>query len=123
MGALDLALGALLLVGVWLFLPIRWAPVDAGGTLLGAGFLLSGALLLRSHRLATPVAMAVAATTLAVGLSLVTALSFTVGSLAGLYGPVGQGGAVLLLVVAILLVPYLVIFPAAQLYFLLPARR
>ena len=123
MGAIDLALGALFLIGVWTLLPVRWWPVDVGASLIGAAFVASGALLLRAHPLAERVARIVAGTTLVIGLALVIALSYTVGNLYGLYGPVGQGGAVLLFVVALLLVPYLVIFPAAQVYFLLPRAR
>lgn len=122
MGGLDLAAGALLLFAVWVALPLRWAPVDVVGTLLGLGFVASGALLVRGHRAAARVAKGVAGVALAVGVATVVALAFTVGSLHGLYGPVGKGGAIILFVVALLLVPYLVVFPAAQLYFLLPRR-
>ena len=69
---------------------------------------------------ATKVAKTVAAVALAVGLLLVAALAYTAGSLRGMYGPVGQGGSVILFVAALLFVPYLVVFPAAQLYALLP---
>lgn len=123
MGAIDVALGLLFLVGVWTLLPVRWWPVDVGASLIGAAFVGAGALLLGGHRLAERVATIVAGTTLAIGLALVATLAYTVGNLYGLYGPVGQGGAVLLFVVTLLLVPYLVIFPAAQVYFLLPRAR
>lgn len=123
MGSIDVALGLLVLVGVWTLLPARWWPVDAGGSLLGAAFVSSGALLLRGHAFAERVARVVASITLAIGLALVIALAYTVGNLYGLYGPIGQGGATLLFVVTLLLVPYLVVFPAAQLYFLLPRAR
>lgn len=122
MGGLDLGVGALLLFAVWVALPLRWAPVDVIGTLLGLGFVASGALLLRGHTSAKRVAKLAAGAALAVGVVTVIALAFTVGSLHGLYGPVGKGGAIILFVAALLLVPYLVVFPAAQLYFLLPRR-
>lgn len=120
MGSLDLAAGVLLLVSTWIFLPLRWAPADAVGTLLGLGFGVSGALLLRGHARAEQVAKIVAGVALVVGLLLVAGLAYTAGSLRGLYGPVGQGGSIILFVAALLFVPYLVIFPAAQLYVLLP---
>lgn len=123
MGAIDVALGVLLVAGIWTFVPIRWWPVDVGMSVLGVGFVVSGVLLLRGDPRAERVAKIVAGITLAIGLVLVLALAYTVGSLYGLYGPVGQGGAVLLFVVMLLLVPYLVIFPAAQIYFLLPRER
>ncbi|MCB9634881.1 MAG: hypothetical protein H6721_22370 [Sandaracinus sp.] len=120
MGGIDLAAGALLLVGTWIFLPVRWAPADVVGTLLGLGFVTAGGLLFTGHARATKVAKVVAAVALVVGLLLVAALAYTAGSLRGMYGPVGQGGSVILFVAALLFVPYLVVFPAAQLYALLP---
>jgi hypothetical protein len=123
MGSLDLAVGALMLVGTWVLLPLRWAPVDVGGTLLGLGFAVSGGLLLAGHARAEQVAKLVAAIALVVGLFFVAALAYTAGSLRGLYGPVGQGGSVILFVATLLFVPYLVVFPAAQLFVLLPRDR
>lgn len=123
MGSLDLAVGVLLLVGTWVLLPLRWAPADAVGTLLGLGFAASGALLLVGHARAEQVAKGVAAVALVVGVLFVAALAYTAGSLRGLYGPVGQGGSVILFVATLLFVPYLVVFPAAQLYVLLPRDR
>ncbi|UJR84084.1 hypothetical protein [Sandaracinus amylolyticus] len=123
MGVIDLVLGALFVIGVWAFLPIRWWPVDVGASMIGAGFVASGVLLLRGHAMAERVAKIVAGVTLAIGIVVIAALAYTIGNLYGLYGPVGQGGAVLLLVALVLLVPYLVVFPAAQVYFLLPRAR
>jgi hypothetical protein len=120
MAGIDLAAGALLLVATWIFLPLRWAPADVVGTLLGLGFVASGALLAIGHARAELVAKSVAGIALAIGLFLVAGLAYTAGSLHGLYGPVGQGGSVILGVAALLFVPYLVVFPAAQLYVLLP---
>ena len=120
MATLDLAAGTLLLVATWVFLPLRWAPADAVGTLLGLGFVASGALLWMRHARAEQVAKLVAAIALVVGLLLVAGLAYTAGSLRGLYGPVGQGGSIILFVATLLFVPYLVVFPAAQLYALLP---
>lgn len=123
MATLDLAAGALLLVATWVFLPLRWAPADAVGTLLGLGFVVSGALLWMRHARAQQVAKLVAAIALVVGLLLVAGLAYTAGSLRGLYGPVGQGGSIILFVATLLFVPYLVVFPAAQLLALLPRTR
>ena len=53
------------------------------------------------------------------GALLCTALAFTSAHISGLYGPVGMGGALLLGAVALLLVPYLVLVPALQLWALL----
>jgi hypothetical protein len=115
----DVFLGVGLLVGIWTGLPDRWWPVDVGGTVLGSLLLIVGVGLFRRHRWAEPAALAVAAVTCASGAMLVTALAITAGQLAGMYGPVGLGGSAILATAFLLLLPYLVVFPAAQLYFLL----
>ena len=118
MATLDLVTAVLLLGGIWLALPARWWPVDVFGTALGLLLGASGIGLLREAEWSPKVARIAAATSLTVGTLLVVGLAFTAGSISGLYGPVGAGGALLLIAVAALLLPYLVIFPAAQLYFL-----
>jgi hypothetical protein len=60
---------------------------------------------------------------LVVGLGLVSALSLTASYLSGIYGPVGRGGALILILVAALALPYLVVLPAVQLVWLGPLRR
>ena len=115
LGAIDLATALLLLGGVWGVLPARWWPVDVGASVLGALLLASGAGLLAGAPWARRVGLVAGAAALVLGLALVTTLALTASYLAGLYGPVGRGGAVILALVAALALPYLVIFPAAQL--------
>ncbi len=115
----DVLLGVALLVGIWAGLPDRWWPVDAGGTIIGALLVLVGGGLWLRRRWAEPAALAVAAVTCASGGMLVTALAVTAGQLSGMYGPVGLGGSAILATAFLLLLPYLVVFPAAQVYFLL----
>ena len=122
MGALDIVLAVVLLAGVWLALPVRWWPVDVGFTLLALALLAAGVGLYQGAAWGARVGRAVAASTLVTGAALATTLAFTAAGLAGLYGPVGSGGAIILVVAAFLVLPYLIVFPAAQLYFLLPAR-
>ena len=55
---------------------------------------------------------------LVLGLALVTALALSASYLGGIYGAIGRGGALILVLVAALAVPYLVAFPAAQLLWL-----
>lgn len=118
---MDVALGLLLLFLIWVALPARWWPVDVVGSALA--LLLGGAGV--GLWLGTPWArragIAAGAVALTVGALTTTALAFTAAHLAGMYGPVGQGGATILFVVALLIVPYLVALPAAQLFAL--ARR
>jgi|SRR6185312_1455227 hypothetical protein len=113
--ASQLFLSLLLLGGVWLALPARWLWVDLPTTLLAlAAGGIALALLLRA-----PWAMAAARVLLwvelAFGTLLVTLLALSIAQLAGSYGPVGAGGAVLMGTIALLIVPYLVALPALQL--------
>lgn len=123
LGGVDLALGLVLLFLIWVGLPARWWPVDALGTLLALGLLAAGVGFVQGMPWARRVGIAVGATALVVGALLTTALAFTASHVAGLYGPVGQGGALILFVVALLVLPYLVALPAAQLYVLTRRAR
>jgi len=118
MGGIDVLTGVALLLGIWVGLPARWMPVDVGGSLLGMGFAAAGVGLLTGQAWAPKVAQAVAGISVGIGMVVVTLLAMTAGELSGLYGPVGMGGAAILAVAAALLLPYLVVFPASQLYFL-----
>ncbi len=115
LGAADLFVGAGTLGGIWVALPARWWPVDVGGTLLATLFVVSGFGLLTGAPWSRRVGVAVGAVTLAMGLALVTAIALSASQLAGLYGPVGRGGALILAVVGLLVTPYLVMLPVAQL--------
>jgi hypothetical protein len=53
----------------------------------------------------------------------VTVLAVTASWLSGVYGPVGAGGAVVLVLVAALALPYLVVLPVVQLVWLRGAGR
>ena len=61
--------------------------------------------------------------TLATGLALSPSLAVTATWLTSVYGPVGRGGAVVLVLVAALLAPYLVVLPGAKLVWTLNADR
>jgi len=119
-GLLDLLSVGLIAFGVFHALPARWWPVDtvAAGlclllTVAGAGLITRSAWSRRLARIASFVS-------LAIGLLLFTALALTASYLGGIYGPVGRGGAVILILVAALVLPYLVGLPVAQLLWLGP---
>lgn len=124
MAALNVGTALLLLGCIWKALPVRWAPVDVLGTLLALLFLVSGVMLWRGQKGSRKVGLWSAGIILLSGALLGTALMVTAGTLAGLYGPVGGGGSLILAAAFFMLVPYLIVFPASQLYFLLdgPAR-
>ena len=115
LGAADLFVGAATLGGVWVALPMRWWPVDVGGTLLATFFVVSGFGLLTGARWSRRVGVILGAISLAMGLALLTAIALSAAQLVGLYGPVGRGGALILAVVGLLVAPYLVMLPVAQL--------
>lgn len=122
-GVADVVASFVVLLGVFAGLPSRWLPIDLAGGVLGALFLASGVALLANHRLAPALARIAALAALAVGMLLVLALGVSASWLAGVYGPVGRGGALLLVLVAALVVPYLLLLPAAQLLWMGPRER
>jgi hypothetical protein len=111
-------LAALLLGGIWLALPARWAWVDVPGTLLALACLVTGIGLWRAQAWAARAARYLLWTELVMGTLTVSLLALSAAQLAGSYGPVGAGGAVLLTIVGLLVLPYLVVFPVLLLRWL-----
>jgi hypothetical protein len=111
----QLLLAVLILGGVWLLLPARWLWVDAPATLLGASCVVAAFALLRKLPWAIVFARVVLWAELAIGSLTCTLLAVSAAQLAGSYGPVGAGGAALLITIAALCLPYLIVFPALQL--------
>ena len=110
------ALPALLLgIGIWMALPARWWPVDLVGTGLAIGCGVAAVALGVGYERAERLCRAVSWALLGCGAATTTALAWTAAHLAGLYGPVGSGGALLMGAVATLIVPYLVGVPMLQL--------
>jgi hypothetical protein len=118
LGGADLFVAVLILIAIWVGLPARWWVVDVFGTLLAIMYGVTGGALARGLPWAERAGKIAGAVGLGIGLLLVTTLAITASHLSGLYGPVGAGGAVLLLTIALLIVPYLVLLPAAQLWVL-----
>jgi hypothetical protein len=121
-GIANLLTAAVVVLGVFVGLPARWAPVDTAAAALAVLELAGGAGLIMAAPWAARLAQAACAVALALGLGLVSALALTASWLSGVYGPVGFGGAVVLSLVAALALPYLVVLPAVQLIWLGPAR-
>ena len=108
----------IVLYGVFGALPARWAPVDVSAAAIGAMLVASASAIVGKMRFAVPLARAAAWVSLGVGLLLVAVLAMTASYLSGIYGPAGKGGAVLMVFVGALVVPYLIAIPAAQLVYL-----
>lgn len=122
-GVINLGVAALVAWCVFRGLPTRWWVVDTGGAIVTALMAASGVALLANHRLAEKVTRIAAGVVLAHGLALFAALALTASWLYGVYGPVGKGGAALFVLVTLLVVPYLVVLPAALLAWVGPRSR
>ncbi len=117
-GAIDLIAALVAGLGVFAGLPARWWVVDVPAALVIALLATAGAGLLGRFSWGERVARLASFVTLALGLALLTALVVAASYLSGIYGPVGRGGALILVLVAALALPYLVALPAAQLLWL-----
>jgi len=113
--ALDLANAILVGLGVFVGLPDRWLAVDLPAAVLMALFALTAIGLLARTGWAQKVARATAALALGLGLLLIALLALGASYLVGIYGPVGQGGALIYVLIIALAIPYLVALPVAQL--------
>jgi hypothetical protein len=114
-GAVDILTAVLLYIGVFEGLPARYWLIDGGAAFLIALFGAAGAGLVAGKAWAPRAALAASVASLVLGLLLVTTLALTASYLAGIYGPVGRGGAMILGLIAALALPYLVAVPLAQL--------
>jgi hypothetical protein len=121
-GALDLVAAIVVALGVFAGLPARWWVVDVPSAAVIALLGAAGVGLVGRLPWGEKVARIASMVTLALGLALVTALAISASYLSGIYGPVGRGGALILVLVAALAVPYLIAFPASQLLWLGPRR-
>ena len=109
--------------GVFIGLPARWMPVDVVAAIAALACAASGAMMALNRGPKERVARIVNLLVLLLGLGLVIVLAGTAGYLSGIYGPVGKGGAGVLVVVALLAVPYLIALPGAQLLYLGPNKK
>ncbi len=122
-GVANALTAALVLECVWRGLPSRWWPVDAGSVVIAAVLGASAIALLANRRSAALLARVASIVTLGIGLAVFAALAMTASWLHGVYGPIGKGGAAIFGLVAALVLPYLVVLPAAELVWLGPAKK
>ena len=122
-GAANLTSAALVAFGVFGALPARWWPVDVAASVVSLLLAAAGAGLLLGATWAERAARAASFVALGLGLALVATVALTASYLSGIYGPVGRGGAIILVLVAALALPYLVVMPAVQLVWLGPRAK
>jgi len=122
-GVADILSAALVYLGVWRGLPARYWPIDLVGTAVILVLAVAGGGLLSRATWGPWFARVASILTLGLGLLLVAVLAITASYLSGIYGPVGRGGSLILILVGALSFPYLVLLPAAQLAWIGPRRR
>ena len=113
---LHVLTAALVGVGVFVGLPLRWWPVDAVAALVVVGSLVAAytvrdpmrdtwtLLVCKAHAFVATVAL--------------SALASGAAFLGGVYGPLGQGGLVVFILVMALVVAYLLAAPVLELCWL-----
>ena len=119
-GVIDLAAALLVAFGVFVALPARWWPVDAGAVVIALLLAAAGIALVTRQSWAARVVRVASLVVLGLGLLLIGLLAASVSYLSGVYGSAGRGGAIILVLLAALVLPYLVILPAAQLLWIGP---
>lgn len=108
-----------LLLGLGCYaLPLRWWVMDVPVSLVVVLLVTSSAVALAKPPLAARVLRAAAITLLSLGLMLVAAFGLSVAFLSGVNGPFGAFGMILMGLVVMMLAPYAVVYPAAQLWWL-----
>jgi len=122
-GAIDVVAALVVTLGVFVGLPARWWVVDVPAVAVVVLLAAAGVGLVIRAPWGERVAQVASLVTLVLGLILVATLALTASYLAGIYGAVGKGGSVILVLVAALALPYLVALPASQLLWLGLSRR
>ena len=105
----------LLLCLVFPGLKTRWWVVDVPSVALSLLLVISGMGLIRSTGWRLILLRISAVVCLVIGLAAIAALGVTAAYLSGVHGSLGQSGALLMVLLIALFVPYLVIYPSLQL--------
>lgn len=119
-GIANFAVSAGVAWAVFRGLPSRWWVVDMGGALVITLMALSGGMLILDHALAPRITRIASGFTLAVGLALLGMLVTSASWLWGTYGAIGRGGASIFVIACVMVFPYLIAFPAAELLWIGP---
>jgi hypothetical protein len=113
-----------IVLGVGLFaLPTRWLPADlvVGSALL---VLVASSAVVFGRPALSRVALRVGARVLlGLGLLLVSVAALSIAFLAGIHGDFGQGGVALMSLIAFLVLPYAVVYPLIELYWVGPVTN
>jgi hypothetical protein len=119
----DAIAALVVLLGVFVGLPTRWAVVDVPAAILIVLLAASCVALVRQPAKMALIVRNVAFVQLALGLLLFALGAWTAAYLNGVYGPVGRGGALILVLVIAIALPYLIVLPATKLLWIGPSAR
>jgi len=119
----NVAIGGLILAGVYGGLSVRWWVVDGAALLAAAALLVTSAALIVNASWRTLVASIGVGVLLGLGLISIGALVLGAAYARGVAGPVGARGVLMFVATIALLLPYLVGYPAFQLLWLRGERR
>lgn len=111
---------ALIAIGAFKGLPVRYGVVDWAAAVVLLGQAASAIALVYKPEAAPKIVRSVSMITLVIGLALCALLLNTASFLSGAYGTLGKGGSFLFSMGFVLLFPYLIVLPAAQLVWIGP---
>ena len=99
-------------------LPVRFWPTDlvVGGSTLAVA--LASSAVIGRPRLARRALLLGARVLLGVGILLASAALLSLAFLAGIHGDFGRGGVTLMLLVTLLVLPYAIVYPLVELWWL-----
>jgi hypothetical protein len=113
----NLVPAIVLAVGLYA-LPVRWWPADV---VLGAAVLAlptTSAIVFGRPALSRQALRVGGSVLLVVGLTIVAAALLSIAFLSGIHGDFGQGGVTLMALIAFLVLPYVIVYPLFELWWL-----
>lgn len=122
-GIANLAVALFVVGGVFRLLPTRWWLIDVAAVLVAMLLGSSGVALLAKASAAETLTRLASGLVLVIGLALFAAIVTTAGWIGGVYGQVGTSGAIIFGLVAALVLPYVVVLPAAELAWIGPRAK
>jgi hypothetical protein len=113
----NLVPALLLAVGLYA-LPVRWWPADV---VVGAAVLalpVTSAIVFGRPALSRQALRVGGSVLLVVGLAIVAAALLSIAFLSGIHGDFGQGGVTLMALIGFLVLPYVIVYPVFELWWL-----
>jgi hypothetical protein len=115
-----LVLAAAIFAGVFVALPVRYWLVDVPAAVLMLAAMSSAVGLVFASRWGVELARRTGQFALLIGVALVAGLANGAAALRAVYGPLGQAGVMLFLLIMLLVLPYLIVAPVLMLLWIGP---